>query len=119
MFRVGDHDEGNLRHQPDEREVLEGVVGQLLVERGGGGMPSGQHDQRVAVGCGLGDDTGRNSPARPGLGLDDHGLPEVRRQAVSHDPRRHVGVAAGTEAVQQRDRALGPGRCSAGRKGSG
>jgi len=63
--------------------------------------------ERVAVGRSLGDDLACDHAARSGLVVDHHLLPELGRQPLGHQPRHHVGDAAGREGHDQSDRLLG------------
>ena len=111
---------GHQRDRGDRREVLLEVVGQLLVDAGGDGVVHRAHQQRVAVGLGLGHVVGAQRGAGAGLALDDHGLAEALRQLLGQRARQHVGGAAGREGHDQADR-LGwarpaPWRCRCARR---
>ena len=114
---IGNQDERDLRHKADEREVLERVVGQLLVHRCSDGVPARQHDQGVPVGRGASHLSRRNSPAGSRPGFHDYGLPQAHRQSLGDDARNRVDIASAPEAVHQRDGSFRPGRFSQHREG--
>ncbi len=71
-----DHQDVRLgADQADRREILLGVVAELLVERRVGGEDAVvAHQQRVAIGIGVLDLLGREVAAGAGPVLDDEGL---------------------------------------------
>ena len=79
-------------------EVLLGVVGELLVERGVGGEDAVvAHQQRVAVGRGMRGLLGGDVAARAGPVLDDERLVQDFLEPLAEDARQHVARPAGRE----------------------
>ncbi|KAG0755244.1 hypothetical protein G6F22_020679 [Rhizopus arrhizus] len=80
------------RHLADRREVLDGVVVDLGVDAGRNAQRRRRHQQGVAVGLGARHVVGRDHRPTARLVLDNHGLPQLRRQAFgqqsAHDVRR-------------------------------
>jgi hypothetical protein len=54
--------------------------------------------QCIAIGIGLRDELCRDGAAGPRFVLDDHALPEQRRQSLRDQPRHDVGRSAWREA---------------------
>ena len=104
--RMDHQHEGHRRGQRDRREVLAGIVGQLLVERGVGGQRAGRrHEQRVAVGRRLRRRGRRDHGAAAGAVLDDDRLAEpLLELRLELRARQDVHGAAGAERQDQRDR---------------
>jgi hypothetical protein len=72
---------GQHGHQGHRLEVLDRVVGQVLVQAGVDGVGAdGAAEQRVAVGLGLGHVGGAHGAGRAGLVVDDERLAEGRLQ---------------------------------------
>ena len=92
-----------MRQQRDGREVLQGVVGQRLVQRRVGRVADVGHEQGVAVGRGLGDDVGADDAARAAAVLDHHGLAEVFGERRHDAARDDVGAAAGRGGDDEAD----------------
>lgn len=90
-------------HRRDHLEVVDRLERQRAVQCAGGRVAASQHDQRRAIGCRLGDMVGCNGAAGARATLDDHRFAKPLRQAIGDDARNDVGVAAGGEAVHQRD----------------
>ncbi|MEI7771390.1 MAG: M20/M25/M40 family metallo-hydrolase, partial [Chloroflexales bacterium] len=86
---------GNVR---DGREIAPCVERQFGIERGidavGGGSAG---DQRIAVGCALGDDVRAYVAARARTVVDQHLLPEFLRQLLRAGAHDDVDGAAGRE----------------------
>jgi hypothetical protein len=72
------------------------------------------HQERVAVGRGLGDDLRAEVAARAGAVLDDDLLAEPHRELRREDAADDVGGAAGRERDDHRDDLVGPGRGNGG-----
>ncbi len=102
-------------HQRDRHEVLDGVVGQLAVERAVDAVGAhGAHEQRVAVGWRLGDDLRADVAARARAVVHHELLTEGAAQFGRDGPREDVGGAAGGEG---HDDAHGLGRPRVGARG--
>ena len=78
-------------------------------------MAARGQQQRVAVRTGPRDRGRGDGAARAGLGLDHEGLPQPLGHLGADRARDGVGVAAGREALQDADRALGIGLGPGGR----
>lgn len=104
-----DHDHiGHGREQPDRREILQRIVGQLLVERlVRGQRAGGAHQQGVAVRGGVRGRRGADIAAGAGAVVDHEGLSERGRHAVEQDARDHVAGAAAGKRHEHLDRAGG------------
>ncbi len=108
--RVGAHDEhlAALAEAGDRDEVLDRVVGQLLVEVLVGGVRRVGRDQHgVAVGRGARRRLRRHHPARAGLVVDDDRLLGVGGDRRAERARQLVGGAAGSERHDEGDRMVG------------
>ncbi|KAG1252703.1 hypothetical protein G6F68_011663 [Rhizopus microsporus] len=92
---VGPHDQriADHAHQCHGREILDGVIAQRVDEERIDGMRGdGAAHQRVAVRLRAGHQLRADDAGHPRLVLDNHGLPQLRRQAFgqqsAHDVRR-------------------------------
>ena len=92
---------GELAHRG---EVGCRIERQLLVECGGDRVSADQELDGVTVRRCLGDKGRGKIAAGSGLGFDDDRLAQILRHLVGHDPRHHVGIAARSKALHQRDR---------------
>ncbi len=79
----------------DRREILDGFIRQLAVERGIDDMTAVGHQQRIAVGRGLGDELCPDHASRAGPVLDDDLLPEAVGHFLRDDARQRIDTAAG------------------------
>jgi len=104
------------RHQPDGGEVLDVVLdlfGDQLVD---GQLVAGAHQQRVAIGLGIGHLLRANGAARTAEVLDHHRLAQAGGQLSAHHAAHQVGAAAGRVGHDDGDGlggvrwGLGPGR---------
>ena len=66
-------------------------------------MSAGNHQQRVAVGHGLGDQLGGEIAARAGPIVDHHGLPKTLGELLAEKPPHRVIAAAGRKADNHAD----------------
>ncbi len=94
--RRSDHQhERHVRDQRDRHEVLDRIVGQLLVERGVDGQQAARrHQQRVAVGRALGDRIGGDHGPAAGAVLDHERLAETVGEMLAEPAREDIGAAA-------------------------
>jgi hypothetical protein len=80
--RIDDQHARLAADQRDGRKVLDGIVGELRVQRGADGIGLRREQQRVAVGRCAGDDLAADRRAGAGLVLDHDLLPEPLSQAA-------------------------------------
>ncbi|MDT4885356.1 hypothetical protein FQZ97_1215810 [compost metagenome] len=59
------------------------------------------HQQRVAVGLGLGHEVGADGRTRAGLALDHHRLTQALRQLVGQRTGQHIGGATSRKRHDQ------------------
>ena len=91
-------------------EVLHRVEGRRGGERRHGDLEHRREQQRVAVGRRLEDALRRDDAGGAGRVLDDEGLFQRLLQPLRHQPRQHVGDAAGCERHHHGHRPLRPRR---------
>ena len=91
----------------DRREVLERVVGRLLVERGIDHEGARHHHQRIAVGRAARDLRDPEIAAGAAAILHDERLAERFTELHGHEPRGEVARAAGRERHHDPHRAFG------------
>jgi hypothetical protein len=92
----------------NRNEVVDRIVGQRLVERGGGTLRGGQQQDGVTVGIGLGGRGGADRAAGAGAVLDHEGLADLLRHLIEHDARDGVGGVAGAHRADRHDHAVWP-----------
>ena len=103
--------------QPDRIEVLARVIAEVLHQAGRrADRRAGDHQQRVAIGRGLGDRTGRNRAAGAAAIVDDDLLAERLAHLVGNAARGGAGAAARGERDHQGDRARGVALRRGGRR---
>ena len=107
--RAGRQHKGKVHHGRQWREILHRLVRQLPVQRSRDRMPTGNQQQGVAIGCRLGDKVGSDIAARTGACLDQHRLPQALGQLGADHARHHIAIATGSKALDEIDRARGPG----------
>ena len=114
---VHHHHIGHPGHQRDGGEVLHRVKRQLVVQRLVDAVGThGAHQQRVAVGGGLGNDVGANVAACTGTVVHDKRLAKSLGQLIGHHAGQDVGGAAGREGHHDLHRFGGPGGLRQGRQ---
>jgi hypothetical protein len=94
---------GALCEPHHRREILDRVVGHLLVEVRADDVRGRDHHERVAVGRCLRDFGGADGRSGAGLVLDDDGLADRGRELLLQDARRDVGESAGAEGDDDLD----------------
>src|SRR2546425_6034286 len=95
-------DAGRDAHLPDGREILDWIVGHLLVEPGIDRMRRHRrHQQRVAVRRRFRDDIGADIAARAGPVLHHEWLSEQLRHSRTHDACDGIRRTAGGERHHQ------------------
>jgi hypothetical protein len=118
-----DHDHGRESgRERDGREILEDIVGQFrAIQRGRDGVRAVVgHEQRVAVGRGLGHQGAAHRAAGTRAILHHDLLAQPLRQLLCQDAAERVGVAAGRLRHDQPDRPRREGRrLSSGGKHTG
>src|SRR5204862_473083 len=93
---VDDEYQREVSDHRDLREIPERRIGQLRVDRRiHGHRPARAHEQRIAVGGGLGDVFGGDDALRAGLVLDDDRLAEAFGHLGREDAHDDVVAAAG------------------------
>ena len=103
---VADQRGRHQRDQRDRREVLERIVGELAVEeRVHHQRAVDRHQQRVAVGAGLGDRLRADDGVGAGAVVDDDLLAEVLAHLLADQPAEEIGRPARRERHDQRDLA--------------
>ena len=96
--RIDQQHQRIARHQRDHREVLERVVGELLVERRVDRKRAARREQqRVAVRCGLRDGGRRGRGACARAVLDDEGFAQPLGELLRHQLADDVDRSAGGE----------------------
>ena len=96
LVGVHHHHVGHGGHQGDGHKVLDGVVGQLGVQRAVDAVGAhGAHQQRVAVAGRLGHHLGTHVAARARAVVHDELLPERLGQLGRHGAGQDVGGATG------------------------
>ncbi len=95
-------------HLPDRREILDWIVGHLLVEPGIDCMRRHRrHQQRVTVGGRFRDDIGADVAARAGPVFHHERLSEQVRHSGAHDAGDGVRRTTGRERHHESDRFRG------------
>ena len=92
----------------DRDEVGAGELGlaiEQLVHLGKSGDRNDVHEQRVAIGLGVGGKLRADCAGRAGLGVDHHRLLDDRLERRGEWPADHVGGAARRKRIDQCDRA--------------
>ena len=91
-FGIDQQDEGRGEHARDRREVLDRIVGELVVERGIDGLRHGRGGkQREAVRLGARHQFGGRYAVAAAPVVDHHRLAPQGRQTLGIDPRADVG----------------------------
>ena len=114
--RIDHHDVGIGRGHGDRREILQRIVGKILVDgRIDRDRPGLTEQQRVAVGVGFVHQLGADDRAGAAAVLDHDGLSDGLADAFGNDARDRVGAAAGGVGHDQPDRMrrIIVGTCSA------
>ena len=107
--RIDDQDVGRGRGERDRREILDRVVGHLLVEHGIERQRARRHQEGVAVGRGARDALDADHVAGAGAVLDEELLLERLGEMLGHDARDDVGAAGGRGGHDDAHGAGGPG----------
>ena len=107
-LRVDDDDLRHARDQADRNEVGLDRVVELRIHRRRDRVVHRAHEERVAVGRGLGGDAGADGAAGAAAVVDDHLPAEVARQHRGERPRERVGAAAGGEGNDEGHRPVRP-----------
>ena len=95
----------NLGDERDRREIVDGAVERLLIQRLALGVGAdGPEHHGVAVGRGIGHASGAGHAAGAADVLDHDLLAENLAHARRHDAAEHVGRAAGRERNDHRHR---------------
>ena len=116
--RVDDQRERHAGDQRDRREILHGIVGQLLVERlVDRKRGRGRHQERVAVGLGSRDLLGAERGAGARLVLDHDDRVQPALDLVGDQPAEQIGGAAGRIRHDHLDVAARIGRLRQRRPG--
>ena len=109
-FRRCRDQHGRLDAERNDRdEIVEGVVGQALVERIAGAEGRGMHQDGVAVRRRLGDEADAGGPARARAVLDHDRLADLLGELVEDDAPDHVVGVAGRKRNHRLDGARRPG----------
>ena len=93
----------------DRREVLDGVVGEVVHQARVDDMVRGVEQQRVAVRRRARHDGRADVAAGPAAVLDHHGLAPALRELLAEDAAEGIGRSAGRERHHQLDRLVGIG----------
>jgi len=102
--RKHDQRKRHAGHQPNRRKILHGIVSQLLVERlVDGERGRGRHQQRVAVGIGLGHQLRANDRVGARPVIDEDLLAEILAHLVGNDAGEEIGGPAGREWNDEAD----------------
>jgi hypothetical protein len=90
--------------EPDHGEVADGIERQLGIERGRGRLADMHQQDRVAVGCSLGDAVGAEGAAGADDVFDDDRLLQRRSHRRPEQPSDHIARPPGRERNDHRDR---------------
>ena len=102
--RMRDQDVRHAAHERHRGEALHRVERYLAVQRRvHRQLCAGREQQRVAVGCRLGHEFGRDVAASPGAVLDQHLLSPALGQLLADAPGHDVGRAARREGQDHAD----------------
>ncbi len=114
-----DHEQvGHPRQQRHRHEIAVHIERQVGEDhRVHGQRADVAHDDRVAIGCGLGHFLHRRHAGAAALVVDEHGLAQLARQFVGHRARHDLRGAARGERHHEADRLARPVRLRAQRAG--
>ena len=110
VLGIGHDHEREFDRLADDGEVVDRLIRQRLVGRGGDGVAARNPAERIAVRRGARDLRRRERAGRAGLRLDHDLLAEPRDRPSAISARADIDAAARGQAVDQGNVALRPGR---------